>query len=600
MARSVYQRLILFGTMIVICLGLFVSHAQAQAAAPEAYDIINRVNAYRAELGLAPLTINARLMDASANQIDYLTATGLYTHDGWEGSRPSDRASAAGYSGGVSEVFVAGWRMTPAAGLTWWQNSAVHHRIITSSRYTQVGAAYGYAFNQHWYVMVVGIPSAAAPPPAPTAVPQPVLQQAAPVSDNANVADTAAEIIAPAPVQQAAPAAIVAPAPVVPVVVEEYSPPPIVVKPIVLSQPEADGSIWHTMAQGQAIWTLSAYYDVEVSVLLAINNLTENDLVMPGDRIVIRLADGNPMPTPRPTATRPPHHITRAGESLWTIAGQYGLTFAELLRLNGLDADKMIWPGDQIRVKLQPGEAYPPTPTPSPFHTTAVGESLWTIAAKYGLTFDELLKLNGLVEDKMIWPGDKVRVRLTQNETYPPTVTPRPTMTPIPVYRVQSGQFLYEIAKINGVALEDLMAWNNLTEESLIFPGDALLVVAPTVPAPTATVPPAHVDSSQTADQTPPAPSTTAALRFDLETEKTQPQATPPPTATHEQTRAAAQPLPLPADNLQPTAQSRIMQPPQLNTSSISGPSPFSAVGILLTVGVLLAGALTRLTTDFT
>ena len=46
----------------------------------------------------------------------------------------------------------------------------------------------------------------------------------------------------------------------------------------------------------------------------------------------------------------PVNHQVRAGDTLWTIARRYGLSLAALLRLNGLRADAVLHPGQTLRL----------------------------------------------------------------------------------------------------------------------------------------------------------------------------------------------------------------------------------------------------------
>jgi LysM repeat protein len=58
------------------------------------------------------------------------------------------------------------------------------------------------------------------------------------------------------------------------------------------------------------------------------------------------------------------------------------------------------------------------------YHEVLLGQSAWTIAARYGLTVDQLYELNDLTADSIIHPGDQLLIR--------PANTPKPTETPLP------------------------------------------------------------------------------------------------------------------------------------------------------------------------
>jgi LysM repeat protein len=56
--------------------------------------------------------------------------------------------------------------------------------------------------------------------------------------------------------------------------------------------------------------------------------------------------------------------------------------------------DAVVHPGNEVKVRLLPGEAPPPTPTPQLTHIVKSGDTAWGIALQYGLTLDELAAFN--------------------------------------------------------------------------------------------------------------------------------------------------------------------------------------------------------------
>jgi LysM repeat protein len=76
-----------------------------------------------------------------------------------------------------------------------------------------------------------------------------------------------------------------------------------------------------------------------------------------------------------------------------------------------------------------------PLPDGSLLHVVSPGQSLWTIAAVYHLTLDQLYLLNNLKPNQFIYPGDKLWIRTaepptpTVTATYKPPPTARPSAT---------------------------------------------------------------------------------------------------------------------------------------------------------------------------
>lgn len=363
-------RRITLATLIGL-LFLAIGHTErAEAQGSPAADILQLVNQVRAEYGLPPVTYNAQLATAAQGHANFIASEGIYSHYGINGSTWQDRAQAAGYPGWAGENLVGGTNLTPAQGVTWWRNSPIHFTNMLNPRWTEAGIGFAVGSGQNFYVMVFGTQSEGPPPRA---------QQ--------QVVDV-----------------------------------PFIVAPIELAAPNPDGSIIHTVLEGHTFWAIAARYGVSIADLYLFNGLNEDSVLNPGDKLVIRLADGQPPP---PTPTPPATHRVREGESLWTIAANYKLDLATLLWYNNMTIDSVVHPGNEIKIRLLPGEEPPPTPTPQLTHIVKSGDTAWAIALAYGLTLDQLAAYNNMDPNTLLQIGQELVIR-------PPTATPEPTPTGTP------------------------------------------------------------------------------------------------------------------------------------------------------------------------
>lgn len=102
-------------------------------------------------------------------------------------------------------------------------------------------------------------------------------------------------------------------------------------------------------------------------------------------------------------------HVVQRGESLASIAAKYGLSVAELAAANGMTVTSIIYEGTQLR--LEPATDQPFTPDAgSGVHVVARGETLGGIAARYGTTVSHLVSVNRISNPNRIRVGQTLTV----------------------------------------------------------------------------------------------------------------------------------------------------------------------------------------------
>lgn len=346
--------------------------APARAQGDPAGQVVALVNALRASLGLGAWTVDPLLTYAAQSQANWIAATGQYSHTGEGGSTPQDRALAAGYAGSVSENFVAGTGLTPGGAVEWWKNSGIHYATLTSSA-QHVGVGFARRGDNNIYVLVAGRPS---PPPRPR-----------------TAGGAAAEE-------------------------EEEDEGPIVV-PITRAEPDANGRIVHEVQQGQTAWAIAAVYGVDLDEMLRINNLTRPVVLRPGDKIIVKLGEGE---TPPPTPTPITEYTIQEGQTIWEVAVTHGLTVDQLLAYNGLTREDVILPGTVLRlIPPEEGVESPETPaapvaSPEVSPTPAPAQEVAAVPS-------ETFTVTPL-------PTSTLRVMPTITPAYSPTPSPIPSATP--------------------------------------------------------------------------------------------------------------------------------------------------------------------------
>lgn len=176
-------------------------------------------------------------------------------------------------------------------------------------------------------------------------------------------------------------------------------------------------------------------------------------------------------------------HVVQRGETLYRIALQYGLTVEVVAQANGITNPDSIYVGQRLIIPVN-GTTAPATDTPVT-HTVQPGETLRSIADLYGLTVEVLAANNGIVNPNTVYVGQVLLISppaVSAVPDTPPAEDAAAQSGPLLVHIVQPGETLFRIAQRYGVAVADLAAANGITDPTLIYAGQQLII--PGVEAP--------------------------------------------------------------------------------------------------------------------
>ena len=176
----------------------------------------------------------------------------------------------------------------------------------------------------------------------------------------------------------------------------------------VLTVPGEGGPSTHTVSAGETLASIAGTYGTTVSTLVAENALSNPDFLRIGQLLTIP-SDSGEVSAGETTTTNSQTHIVAAGDTLASIAIRYGTTVEAIATANGITDAGLIFVGTQLVVS---GEA--PTPVSSEesssVHRVAAGETLAGIAIQFDTTVQALVSSNGLENANLIRIGQEIVV----------------------------------------------------------------------------------------------------------------------------------------------------------------------------------------------
>ncbi len=158
-------------------------------------------------------------------------------------------------------------------------------------------------------------------------------------------------------------------------------------------------------------------------------------------------------------------HIVQPGESLSVIAARHGLTIQQLQQWNHISNPNLIYSGQSLRLS-EPGSSS----QQGRYYTVRRGDTLSHIASQFGMTVSGLASYNHISNADFIYIGLRLHI---------PTEAPHITPTDGPAistYTVQPGDTLSAIAFRFNSSIATIAYTNQLNNVNHIYPGQRLRI----------------------------------------------------------------------------------------------------------------------------
>jgi membrane-bound lytic murein transglycosylase D len=171
-------------------------------------------------------------------------------------------------------------------------------------------------------------------------------------------------------------------------------------------------------------------------------------------------------------------HTVQPGESLASIAGLYKIPESVVDRVNegpqsGLGPGDALWvpAGDVSQLRAGLG-----SDLERRVHRVRSGESLWSISRKYGMTVAQLARMNSISSKSLLRPGQRLQVAGSAGGGAAAETQRVAAVDGKVKYKVRRGDTLSGIARRYAVTVRELQAWNNMGGSTALRAGQSLTI----------------------------------------------------------------------------------------------------------------------------
>jgi len=157
-----------------------------------------------------------------------------------------------------------------------------------------------------------------------------------------------------------------------------------------------------------------------------------------------------------------PYYVIQSGDTLASIADRFGVTLDELIAYNGISDPNFVSVGTQLSIPGLQGLQGQITSSP-----VQLGESLKDLTVKYQISQDLLMKLNHVTSPGEIYAGSSLILPVVES-----------SKVKDPVSKISSSQTLLEAAALNQTNTWGLLDQNNDSNPFSVLPGDLIYMSA--------------------------------------------------------------------------------------------------------------------------
>ena len=163
-------------------------------------------------------------------------------------------------------------------------------------------------------------------------------------------------------------------------------------------------TITYTVQRGDTLWAIARRYGTTVGEIAEINNISNPNLIYPGQEL--RIPTNSTTEGEETRGTGDIIYTVQRGDTLSKIAREYNVTVAHIVELNDITNPNLIYPGEKLRITESDVTNLSPIPKNNySTYTVRRGDTLSGIARRFGVSVNYLVTVNNIQNPNLIFPG---------------------------------------------------------------------------------------------------------------------------------------------------------------------------------------------------
>lgn len=164
----------------------------------------------------------------------------------------------------------------------------------------------------------------------------------------------------------------------------------------------------YVVKSGDCLSTIGSKLGVNWKEIASANGINSPYIIYVGQVLTIPGGSNQTTTSSSTTSNTTTTYTVKSGDTLSGIASKFGTTYQKIAADNGISNPNVIYPGQVL--KINGSNATSTVKNTEKTYTVKSGDTLSGIAAKYGTTYQEIAKKNGITNPNIIYPGQVLKI----------------------------------------------------------------------------------------------------------------------------------------------------------------------------------------------